>query len=83
MTIFGVCALFFFLLEELNGYWLFQAHVLCALDGQPVPGVVVHHLGHSEEPSGEITELEVSIFGIPTYLHMHESLGAPGMIHIN
>lgn len=66
--------------QELLHDGLLEAHVLRALDGQPVPGVVVHHLRHRHEAAAEVAQLEVARLGVAADLHVHEALRAPEMI---
>ena len=67
-------------LQQLLPQRRLETHVLCALDGQPVPGVVVDHLGDGEEATGEVAQLEVSAGRVATDLHVHEALGAPVIV---
>ena len=64
-------------LEQLLPQRLLETHVLRALDGQPVPGVVVHHLRDGQEAALEVAQLEVARVRVATDLHVHEALGAP------
>ena len=56
---------------------LLQAHVLRPLNGNPVAGVVVYHLGHRHEVAGKVAETEIVVCGIATDTKMHESFGTP------
>lgn len=63
--------------EELLPERRLEAHVLGALDGEPVPRVVVHHLWHRHEPPREVAQLELAARRVPPDPHVHEAPGAP------
>lgn len=54
-----------------------EAHVLGPPDGQPVPGVVVHHLRDGDEAALEVAQLELPGGRVAPDAHVHEALGAP------
>ena len=64
-------------LQQVDGNGLLETHVLGTLDGQPVPRVVVNHLGDGQEPAFEITELEITIDRIPANPHVHVTARTP------
>ena len=51
--------------------------MLRPLDRQPVPGVVVHHLGDGKEPAFEVTQLEIPIHRVTPNSHVHVASRAP------
>ena len=53
--------------------------MLRPLDGQPVDGVVVDHLGDGVEGSAELAQ-DVLTAGSQLDSHVHEPVAAPGMI---
>jgi len=61
--------------------WYLQAHVLCALDRQSVPGVVVNHLRNGEEPPRKIGKLEVAVESVTADPHVHVPAGTPKSEH--
>ena len=54
-----------------------QTHMLRSLDGQPVDGVVVDHLGDGVEGAAELAQ---DVLPRPRQLdaHVHEPVAAPG-----
>ena len=64
-------------LEQTNSDGLLETHVLCPLDRQPVPGVVVYHLGDGKEPAFEVTQLEIPIHRVAPNSHVHVASRAP------
>ena len=66
-----------FLLKQVDGDWLLETHVLGALDGQPVPGVVVNHLRDGQEPPLEVAQLEVPVDRVSADPHVHVAASAP------
>ena len=50
--------------------------MLRPLDGQPVDGVVVDHLGDGVEGSAELAQ-DVLTSGCQLYPHVHEAVAAP------
>ena len=63
--------------EQVDGDRLLETHVLGALDGQPVPGVVVDHLRDGQEPPLEVAQLEVPVHRVPPDPHVHVAASAP------
>ena len=63
--------------QQLFADRLEQAHVLCAPDGQPVEGVVCHHLRHGPEGLAELAQDDVSR-GVALDAHVHEAAGGSG-----
>ena len=51
--------------------------MLRALNGQPIPGIVVDHQWNAHESPLKVAQLEIAVLRIASYLHVHVTPRTP------